>query len=93
MIGFLAVHLRLDFFPDGWGSIIVEHDWPSLLPKSSSFNDIATLDLKEFASRYVFWMVDSFSRFIQGKLISNKKANTIISDPADTGLHGFQISH
>ena len=30
MIGFLAVHLRLDFFLDGWGSIIVEHVWPSL---------------------------------------------------------------
>ena len=30
MIGFLAVHLHLDFFPDDWGSIIVEHDWPPL---------------------------------------------------------------
>ena len=30
MIGFLAVHLRLDFFPEGWRSSNVEHYWPSL---------------------------------------------------------------
>ena len=48
------------------------------LPKSTSFNEVVTLDLKEFGSKYVLWMIDSFTRFIQGKLILNKKADTII---------------
>ena len=30
------------------------------LPKSTSFNEIVALDLKELGSKYVFWMVDSF---------------------------------
>lgn len=53
------------------------------LPKSSSFNKIVTLDLKEFGSKYILWMVDSFIRFIQGKLIPNKNAVTIISTLMD----------
>ena len=30
------------------------------LPKAILFNEIVTLDLKEFGSKYVLWMVDSF---------------------------------
>ena len=33
--------------------------------------------MKEFGSKYVLWMVDSFTRFIYGKMISNKKADMI----------------
>ena len=47
------------------------------LPKVSSFNEVVTLDLKEFGNKYVLWMIDSFSRFMVGKLISKKKADTI----------------
>ena len=45
---------------------------------SQAFNEVVTLDLKEFLSKYVLWMIDSFTRFIQGKVIPNKKADTII---------------
>ena len=31
------------------------------LPKSTSFNEIVTLDLKEFGLKYVLWMVVSFT--------------------------------
>ena len=48
------------------------------LPKASSFNEVVTLDLKEFGNKYILWMIDSVSRFMVGKLISNKKADTII---------------
>ena len=48
------------------------------LPKSTSFNEVVMLDLKEFGSKYVLWMIDSFSRFMVGKLLNNKKAYTII---------------
>ena len=49
------------------------------LPKFISFNELVMLDLKEFGSKYVLWMIDSFTRFMQGKMLSNKKADTIIS--------------
>ena len=48
------------------------------LLKATSFNEVVTLDLKEFGSKYVLWMVDIFTQFIQGKLITNKRADTII---------------
>ena len=48
------------------------------LPKSTSFNEVVTLDLKDFGNKYVLWMIDSFSRFMMGKLLSNKKEDTII---------------
>ena len=49
------------------------------LLKSTSFNKIVTLDLKDFGSKYILWMVDSFTCFIKGKLISNKNVDTVIS--------------
>merc|ERR1712112_461937 len=49
------------------------------LAKGGSFNEIVTLDLKQFGSRYVLWCIDSFTRFAQGKLIYNKKADTIVN--------------
>merc|ERR1711867_249428 len=48
------------------------------LPKTTSFNEVVTLDLKEFGTKYVLWMINSFPRFIVGRLINNKKADTII---------------
>lgn len=39
-------------------------------PKPSSFNEVVTLDLKEVGSKYILWLVDSFTKFIQGKLIN-----------------------
>ena len=54
------------------------------LPKARSFNEIVTLDLKEFGNKYILWMIDSFTQFIQGKLLNNKKAKTIILALTDT---------
>ena len=55
-----------------------------MLPKSRSFNEVVTLDLKEFGTKHILWMIDSFTRFIQGKLIPNKKADTIIQALTDS---------
>lgn len=70
------------------------------LPKSTSFNKIVTLDLKEFGSKYMLWMIDSFTRFIQGKLISNKRVDTIINALTDSWYmnvgflsHGFFVDN
>ena len=48
------------------------------LPKSTSFNEVVTPDLKDFENKYVLWMIDSFSRFMVGKLLNNKTGDTII---------------
>ena len=49
------------------------------LPNASSFNEIVTLDLKQFGEKYVLWCIDAFTRFIQGKLLKNKKAETVLN--------------
>ena len=63
------------------------------LPRVTSFNKVVTLDLKEFGSKYVLWMIDAFSRFILGKLITNKRADTIIQVLTDSWcmLLGFPL--
>ena len=48
------------------------------LPKVTDFNQIVTLDLKQFDGKNVLWAVDSFTRFIQGVVINNKKAETVV---------------
>jgi len=49
------------------------------LPNASSFNKVVTLDLKQFEDKYVLWCIDSFTRFVQGKLLRNKKAETVLN--------------
>ena len=66
------------------------------LPKTTSFNEVVTLDLKEFGTKYVLWMIDSFSRFMVGRLLTNKRADTIVQVIMDSWCmnvgfpsHGF----
>ena len=40
-------------------------------PKPSTFNEVVTLYLKTFRLKYILWIVDSFSRIVQGKVIQN----------------------
>ena len=49
------------------------------LPIATSLNEIVTLDLKQFGDKYVLWCIDSFTRFIQGRLLKNKKAETVMN--------------
>merc|ERR1712240_994543 len=48
-----------------------------VLPRATSFNEIVTLDLKQFGNKYVLWCIDAFTRFVQEKLLNNKIAETI----------------
>merc|ERR1712082_364478 len=49
------------------------------LPRAIYFNEIVMLDLKQFGNKYVLWCIDAFTRFVQGKLLNNKKAETIVN--------------
>ena len=42
------------------------------LQKASSFNEVVTMDLKSFGSKHVLWIIDSFSRFVKGRVLHNK---------------------
>ena len=46
------------------------------LSKAMDFNEIVSLDCKQFGNKNVLWMVDTFTRFIQGKVLKNKEALT-----------------
>ena len=48
------------------------------LPKVTDTNQIITWDLKEWRGRHIMWMIDSFSRFVKGIVITNKKKETIL---------------
>ena len=48
-------------------------------PKATSFNEVVMLDIKEFGSKYVLQIIDIFTRFMQGVLISTKKLENIIN--------------
>ena len=54
------------------------------LPKVTDFNQIVAIDLKQFGDKNVLWIVCSFTRYIQGEVIPNKEAKTII-DALNTG--------
>ena len=65
------------------------------LPKATSFNEVVTLDLKEFGTKYVLWMIDSFW-FMVGRLLTNKKKYTVMQAIMDNWCmnlgfptHGF----
>ena len=53
------------------------------MPKSNSFNEVVTLDLKAFGLKHVLWMIDSFSRFVQGKVIQSKRSENIVKAVMD----------
>ena len=50
-----------------------------VLPRATSFNEIVTLDLKQFGTKYVLWCIDAFTRFVQEKLLNDKKAEMIVN--------------
>ena len=49
------------------------------------------MDLKSFRSRYVLWIIDSFNRFVEGKVILNKRADTLVSAVTDMWIICFGI--
>ena len=49
------------------------------LPKVTDFNQIVTIDLKQFGTKYVLWCVCSFTRFIQGAVLPDKSAPSVIA--------------
>ena len=47
------------------------------MTRVTDFNQVITLDLKQFEERNVLWLIFSFTRFLQGIFIDNKEAETV----------------
>ena len=48
------------------------------LPRVFDTNQVISWDLKQVKTKYILWMIDTFSRFAKGVVISNKKAETVV---------------
>jgi len=60
------------------------------LPRSSSFNEVVTMDLKCFGDRtYILWMVDDATRLIRGQVIQDKEPDTIIAAIQKIWINGY----
>ena len=49
-----------------------------VIPKATEFNSIVAIDLKVMGEKYILWMVCACTRFIQGKVLNDKKPETIV---------------
>jgi hypothetical protein len=48
------------------------------LTKVTDFNQVVSMDLKQFGKKEVLWMICSFTRFCQGTVLRNKSSEAII---------------
>ena len=49
-----------------------------VIPKATEFNSIVAIDLKIIGDRYILWMICACTRFIQGRVLSDKKPESIV---------------
>ena len=43
------------------------------IPRATDFNSIVSIDLKSIGDKYILWMVCSFTKFVKGVVLSNKR--------------------
>jgi hypothetical protein len=48
------------------------------LPKVTDFNEIVSMDLKQFAGVNMLWLICSFTRLRQGVVLKDKEAETVV---------------
>ena len=48
------------------------------IPKATEFNSIVAMDLKVMREKYVLWIIYACTRFIQGRVLNDKKPETIV---------------
>ena len=53
------------------------------IPRATDFNSVVSVDLKCIADKYILWMICSFTKFVKGAVVKNKKPETIMK-----ALHG-----
>ena len=48
------------------------------IPKATEFNSIVAMDLKVMGYKYILWMTFACTRFIQGRVLTDKKPESIV---------------
>ena len=48
------------------------------IPKATEFNSVVAIDLKEIGDKYILWMVCACTKFIQGEVLKDRRAETIV---------------
>ena len=65
---------------------VFELQWAKeTLPKSTKFNEVVTLYLKALGLKHVLWIINIFNIFVQGKVILNKRVETIVKAVMECG--------
>ena len=59
--------------------------------KGTAFNEVVVIEVKEYGDKYVVWCIDSFTRFMQGRLIENKRMETIMKSVNESWKIPFRI--
>ena len=49
-----------------------------VIPKATEFNSIVAIDLKVMGEKFILSMICACTRFIQGKVLNDKKPETIV---------------
>ena len=45
----------------------------------TDFNTVVALDLKTVGDKYILWMICTFTKFVKGVVINDKKAETVMN--------------
>ena len=48
------------------------------IPKATELNSIVSMDLKIMGDKYILWMVCACTRYIQGRVLNDKKPDTVV---------------
>ena len=48
------------------------------ISRATDFNSVVAVDLKMIEDKYILWMVCGFTKFIRGRVISDKNPKSII---------------
>ena len=48
------------------------------IPKATELNSIVAMDVKVMGDKYILWMICACTRFIQGRVLNDKKPESIV---------------
>ena len=48
------------------------------IPRAADFNSVVAIDLKSVGDRYILWMVCTFTKFVKGAVINDKRPETVM---------------
>ena len=51
-----------------------------VIPKATGFNSIVAMHLKVMGDKYILWMICACTRFIQGRVLNDKKPESIVKE-------------